>query len=260
MCWLCDHPNADGDAEDDLDGLRSAIRDHLWVVKCVEDERRPYAYTLGLHELGLPELLATGVTTERALALMDYFAPEAIQNGAPAPGDRIAMAEDAMFEAVEVDQPDVIWNSGQMLFGPKLRAVQLVWTDRRGRWPWDADVRLLRDEAAGAGVRAAPLRTRSGGTAPCSATTAPADITRGHHAVVPGHALRTSRSRTGDSQASRRTPGTALMMSSGPLIPQYSVAPDRRTTAFIHCDLMPSRLKASNCSSPDGNVLDEAAQ
>ena len=39
-------------------------------------------------------------------------------------------------------------------------------------------------------------------------------------------------------------------MSSGPLIAQWSVDPDRRTTAFIHCDLMPSRLNASNCNSP----------
>ena len=114
MCRLCDNPNADGDAEDDLDGLRSAIRDHLWVVKCVPDERRPYAYTLGLHELGLPELLATGVTTDRALALMDYFAPEVIQNGPPAPGDRIAMSEIAMFEAVQVDHPDVHMKLGDM--------------------------------------------------------------------------------------------------------------------------------------------------
>jgi hypothetical protein len=32
------------------------------------------------------------------------------------------------------------------------------------------------------------------------------------------------------------------------------VAPDRRTTAFIHWDLMPSRLNASNCSSPEGKA------
>ena len=45
MCRLCDNPNPDGDAEDDLDGLRSAIRDHLWLVKCVPDERRPHTHT-----------------------------------------------------------------------------------------------------------------------------------------------------------------------------------------------------------------------
>lgn len=136
MCRLCDNPNPDGEADDDLDGLREAIRDHLWLVKCVPDARSPYAYTLGLHELGLPELLATGVTPERALALMDYFAPDVIQDGAPAPGDRHVMAENVMFEAVEVLHPDAHMDLAVKLYGPNLRAIQLVWTDGHGRWPW----------------------------------------------------------------------------------------------------------------------------
>lgn len=155
MCWLCDNPNPDGDAEDDLDGLRSAIRDHLWLVKCVPDDRRPYAYTLGLHELGLPELLATGVTTDRALALMDYFAREVIENGPPAPGDRFPMSDIAMFEAVQVERPDVHMELGAMLFGSKLRAVQLVWTDMRGRWPWDSAFDYYGMKQPVLGVRAA---------------------------------------------------------------------------------------------------------
>jgi hypothetical protein len=155
MCRLCDNPNPDGDAEDDLDGLRSAIRDHLWLVKCVPDEKRPYAYTLGLHELGLPELLATGVTTDRALALMDYFAREVIENGPPAPGDRIPMSDIATFEAVQVERPDVHMELGMMLFGPKLRALQLVWTDMRGRWPWDSAFNYCGMKQPVLGVRAA---------------------------------------------------------------------------------------------------------
>ncbi|SKT18561.1 Uncharacterised protein [Mycobacteroides abscessus subsp. abscessus] len=40
------------------------------------------------------------------------------------------------------------------------------------------------------------------------------------------------------------------MRSSGRSMPQYSVAPERRTTALDHCVLMPNLLKASNCNSP----------
>lgn len=138
MCRLCDESNSDDEAEDDIDGLREVVRDHLWAVKCVEDARRPYAYTLGLHQQGLPELLATGVTTERALALFDYFAPEVIRNGVPAPGDRIRWEFNAMFEAVEVEHPDAHMDLAVKLFGAGLRAIQLVWTDAFGRWPWDA--------------------------------------------------------------------------------------------------------------------------
>jgi hypothetical protein len=136
MCSQCDDP--DEITDEDLDELRTTVRTHLWAVKCVESARRPYAYTLGLHELGLPELLATGVVTERALALMDYFAPEAILNGTPSPGDRIVLTDTAMFEAVEVDHPDAHMELAVKLYGPNLRAVQLVWTDDYGRWPWDA--------------------------------------------------------------------------------------------------------------------------
>ncbi|WP_006242414.1 DUF4262 domain-containing protein [Mycolicibacterium tusciae] len=139
MCRKCDEFDPDGAAEDDIDGLREAVRDHLWLVKCVPDEIRPYAYTIGLQEMGLPELLATGVTTERALALFDLFVPDVIQDGAPAPGDQIVLAEGAVFEAVEVDHPDAHMDLGVKLFGPKLRAVQLVWTDGFGRWPWEAE-------------------------------------------------------------------------------------------------------------------------
>jgi len=136
MCWQCDNPS-DAEAEEDIDGLRASVREHGWAIKYVEDERRPYAYTMGLHELGLPELLVTGVTRERALALLDYFIDEAIDKGAPRPGDRIALSDTACIEAVHVDQPDVHLGLAVRLFGAKLRAVQLVWTDMYGRWPWD---------------------------------------------------------------------------------------------------------------------------
>jgi hypothetical protein len=137
MCWKCDNPG--GTAEGDLDGLLASVRAHGWAIKYVEDDRRPYAYTIGLHELGLPELLATGVTTERALALLDYLVQESIANGAPRPGDRIVLSDAAMIEAVQVDHPDAHLDLAVRLFGPEVRAVQLVWTDMYGRWPWDAE-------------------------------------------------------------------------------------------------------------------------
>jgi hypothetical protein len=79
----------------------------------------------------------TGVTTERALALLDYFIQEAIAKGAPRPGDRIVLSDNAMIEAVHVDHPDAHLGLAVRPFGPELRAVQLVWTDTCGRWPWD---------------------------------------------------------------------------------------------------------------------------
>ncbi len=56
----------------------------------------------------------------------------------PKPGDRIVLSDTAMVEAVEVDHPDAHMDLGVKLYGSGLRAVQLVWTDMRGRWPWEA--------------------------------------------------------------------------------------------------------------------------
>jgi hypothetical protein len=136
MCGRCENPS-DSEAEEDIDGLRECVREHGWVIKCVEDNRRPYAYTVGLHQFGLPELLATGVTTERALVLLDHFAREAIAEGAPKPGDRLDLFGLARIEAILVDHPDAHLDLAVRLFGPKLRAMQLVWTDMQGHWPWN---------------------------------------------------------------------------------------------------------------------------
>jgi hypothetical protein len=136
MCRQCDNPS-DSDAEEDIDGLRECVREHGWVIKYVEDAQRPYAYTVGLHQFGLPEFLVTRVTTERALALLDYFVQDAITEGTPRPGDRVVLADTAQIEAVHVDHPDAHLDLAVLLFGPKVLAVQLVWTDMYGRWPWD---------------------------------------------------------------------------------------------------------------------------
>jgi hypothetical protein len=59
MCWMCDHPGSTVD--DYLAEIRKKIRGRGWTVQYVEDDRVPYAYTIGLTRLGLPEFLMTGI-------------------------------------------------------------------------------------------------------------------------------------------------------------------------------------------------------
>ena len=48
MCWQCDNPNST--IEDYLNELRRMMRDHDgWQVQFVEQDRKPFAYTVGLH-------------------------------------------------------------------------------------------------------------------------------------------------------------------------------------------------------------------
>jgi hypothetical protein len=52
VCWQCDNP--DKTLDDYLALLRERIQTRGWVVQYVECDRRPFAYTIGLHDNGCP--------------------------------------------------------------------------------------------------------------------------------------------------------------------------------------------------------------
>ncbi|MBS1692717.1 MAG: DUF4262 domain-containing protein [Actinobacteria bacterium] len=134
MCWICDHPEATD--EDYLERLRQIVRSHGWAVQYIESDRTPFAYTVGLHDCGLPELLVSGVSPDRARRLLSTAARAALRGESFTPGRHTALRAGPLVEVVEVEHPDVhlAWalNHG----GPGVRALQLVWADERGRWPW----------------------------------------------------------------------------------------------------------------------------
>ena len=119
-----------------VDELRAMIRVRGWTVQCVEDDQRPYAYTIGLHDRGLPELLVTGLSPERAARLLNDVAAAAVEGRALETGAHIAVGSGPLLEIVEVEHPDAHMSFAVALGGPDLRALQLVWADDRGRWPW----------------------------------------------------------------------------------------------------------------------------
>jgi len=57
MCWTCDRPDAS--VQDYLDSLRTKMLKNGWAVQYIESDRTPFAYTIGLHDWGLPELLVS---------------------------------------------------------------------------------------------------------------------------------------------------------------------------------------------------------
>lgn len=135
MCWLCDHPTAT--RQDYLDLLRSKMRTKGWTVQYVED-RTPFAYTVGLHDWGRPELLVTSVSPPRALRLLNAVAREALSGADLRPGGRLKVMQGPWVEFVEVGHPDVHMGWAVTHAHAPIRAVQLVWADGRGRWPWSA--------------------------------------------------------------------------------------------------------------------------
>ncbi len=136
MCWQCDHPQSTID--DYLDHLRTTIHSHGWAVQFVESENRPFAYTIGLHDRGLPELLITGLPATTSARLLNSIAQGLVEDAtALRPAMRIEYQDKLLIEVVEVEHPDVHLKFAVGIYGPEVRAFQLVWTDERRHWPWD---------------------------------------------------------------------------------------------------------------------------
>jgi hypothetical protein len=138
MCWKCENP--DGADEVYLDELREMMGDDPgWQVQFVEHDRRPLAYTVGLHNRGLPELLITGLNAHVSNRVLKSIGHMIVDDGTYlAPAMHIDYQDRFLMEVVEVDHPDVHLKYAVRICGREVRALQLVWADDRGRWPWEA--------------------------------------------------------------------------------------------------------------------------
>ncbi len=141
MCWLCDHPGAS--RLDYLEHVREVIADYCYAVQGVQRDRTrpPQAYTVGLTAHGKPELLVTGMRLERATELLDGVASHVLHAEPPRPGERVQLIDGPLIEIVEVTDPAVRLPTAAEIFGPEVRALQLVHADDRGHWPWQAGFR-----------------------------------------------------------------------------------------------------------------------
>jgi hypothetical protein len=141
MCWVCDHPESTKAAR--LAYVQGLLEDHPWVVIGVDRDgyRPPYSYTVGLTELGRPELLVTGLSKERASNVLMAVAEQVLDAEVPAPGTRLRLPGQRPGEIVRVAEPGVHLGVAADLFGERLSALQLVYADVRGRWPWDKTFR-----------------------------------------------------------------------------------------------------------------------
>ena len=141
MCWVCDHPESTKAAR--LAYVRSVLEEHPWVIIGVDRDgyRPPYSYTAGLTELGRPELVITGLSKERAANVLMAVAEQVLDAGAPAAGARVRLPGKRPGEIVRVAEPSVHLGIADDLFGDRVTAIQLVYADVRGRWPWDKNFR-----------------------------------------------------------------------------------------------------------------------
>jgi uncharacterized protein DUF4262 len=137
MCWKCDHPEAT--VQEWLEAIRETVEKHGWAVQFVESDRRPYAYTVGLHERGLPELLVTGLQPQPAVRVLNSVAEYLVAGGRPVAGERMLLGGELLLDFVQVEHPDAHMNIAVALYGSELKALQLVWPDKNGHRPWCAE-------------------------------------------------------------------------------------------------------------------------
>jgi len=154
MCWQCDHPG--GTRLDYLEHVRDVIACCGWTVQGVQRDRirPPWAYTVGLTAHGKPELVVTGLPLARAADLLNDVAPHVLHADAPLPGEQVPLIGGPVIEIVEVAEPTVHLVIAAEIFGPEIRALQLVHADDRGHWPWEKGFRGVRGGQPVLGVRA----------------------------------------------------------------------------------------------------------
>lgn len=155
MCWQCENPAATW--QDYLEHLRGLLERHCWIVQGVQRERSrpPYAYTVGLAAHDRPELVVTGMSYDRAVNVLDRVAEHALHADAPRPGELLPLRGGPVIEIVRVTEPGVHLAVAAALNGPQFSALQLVYADDQGRWPWDAGYHGGRGGQPVLGARAA---------------------------------------------------------------------------------------------------------
>jgi hypothetical protein len=135
MCDECE--GGDLSFEDYYDQvIRPKIDEYGWFIQYVTGDRLSpsFAYTIGLTEHGCPELVVTGVSQQQAAALLNEGGV-VLHRRRLAHGQRVTVAG-RRIEVVELPHPDAHLLFADSVYGPDLRALQLVYADESGIWPW----------------------------------------------------------------------------------------------------------------------------
>lgn len=117
-----------------------------WMVQAVGGSRlyAPFAYTIGLTGQGLPELVVTGLRTESAATVLNAAAQYCCDALVPLAGETMRVGIGPECEVVALPHPDVHLFTAVDVYGTRVRALQLVWADSRGRYPWEVGHRAGR--------------------------------------------------------------------------------------------------------------------
>jgi hypothetical protein len=156
MCWRCD---TGGTWQDHLEYLRGLVVEHGWAVVGVEGDgvHPPFAYTVGLTPRDRPELVVTGIDPRPATLLLNDAAQYVLDTAIPAPGETMRIGDGPLMEIVKVAEPTAHLLVATEFYGKLVRALQLVYVDVHGHWPWCPDYHGRPGGQPVLGVRAGTL-------------------------------------------------------------------------------------------------------
>ena len=137
------------------DGTDELVRDAIeriavgsWSVTGVfgDAANSPFAYTSGLTDHGLPELVITGLSPDLAGTFLNEAARKSVTDArfCTAGYRPSRLRRPVTFSSVDVIDTDSM-RLTRLLYGEGFRAVQLVWPDESGCFPWDPSYDIPRE-------------------------------------------------------------------------------------------------------------------
>lgn len=157
-CWKC--CNHEATEAEYLTSVCTQIDRYGWLVQGVRGTRlhTAWAYTVGLTEYGVPELVITGRRLEVAASMLNAVAKYTLDEVEISPGETMHLGE-VYLEAVALPHPGAHLFRAAAMYGDRARAVQMVWSDERGRLPWERGHRGGRGGQPVLGPRHKAMRT-----------------------------------------------------------------------------------------------------
>lgn len=158
MCECCDYISARGGAPGDpvltaqfqhvhRERIRQLIAADSWLVQFVTGTFPAVAYTVGLWSRGHPEVAVFGVEGQRSVRLLNRVGAAALAGEVDLLGDEPFEIDGRTYCALPVPNPDDVVPQANVFYRRRrsrsVPAVQLVYPDARGVWPWEPGCLLL---------------------------------------------------------------------------------------------------------------------
>ncbi len=140
--WLVDHFSRW------LDRAQVTVAEHGFLVLVVDDDLQPFAYTAGLYDTcGHPELVVFGLGRDQAYDVLQFLG-ERVRDGALRVADGSELAVPGLpLRAFTLPNPaDVVFRANWLGYREpenSVTALQLVYPDGHGVWPWEPDCHLF---------------------------------------------------------------------------------------------------------------------